>query len=454
MSPGLLMAALLAEAGLCGPVTPEAPRDPAAAAPYVEVAEAEQVAGNRETALIAWREVLRRDSGNTRARAALRALCQDEGAASREAEGEEEEEEAAAEALLVGLSFFERGEEEAARESFREALARPEWVDTASFFLGVMALREGRASEAAAFLEAAVASPDEELARRAGELRVRAAREGRGALAVRVGSEYDSNVDLAPDGTRRPGESADGVGTGLVELRLRPWGSRGPYARLFGHHRGHLGLRGFDLSGVGGALGWAHGGPALRLSTEYGFDALALGGTPYLLAHRLQVAARAPVGPVVLDASWSGRREDFLVDVYAGYAGWRNTARLEVEWSPVESLTLSAGWYGGHLQTYDLALGFLEHGPRVGLHLRPSPGLRLLGEVGSTSRGYRNFDNPLGARREDGYLDASAVVEWDVAANWSLQLSVGWRGASSNVAELAHGRFVGGLGLVWCMGLW
>ena len=42
MNPGLLVAALLAEPGLCGPVKPAATPDPAAAAPYVEVAEAEQ----------------------------------------------------------------------------------------------------------------------------------------------------------------------------------------------------------------------------------------------------------------------------------------------------------------------------------------------------------------------------------------------------------------------------
>jgi hypothetical protein len=77
----------------------------------------------------------------------------------------------------------------------------------------------------------------------------------------------------------------------------------------------------------------------------------------------------------------------------------------------------------------------------------------VLGELGYTARGYQDFDSPLGARRQDGYLDASAVVEWDVAENWSFQLSAGWRGASSNVAELSHGRFVGGLGLVWSRGL-
>lgn len=452
MSPGLLVAALLAEAGLCGPVTPEATRDPAAAVPYVEVAEAEQAAGNRETALVAWREVLRKDPRNARARAAVKALCERE-SASAEAHPRPVSEGEAAAALLSGISLFEHGEDEAAEVAFREALAEPELVDTASFFLGLMALREGRAGEAERFFAAAEASSDEGLARRAGELRVRAAREGRVSLSLRLFSEYDSNVELVPDGTARQGGSADGVGTGLVELRLRPWGERGPYARLSGHRRGHLSFRGYDLTGAGGALGWAHVGPVWQASTEYGFDSLALGGAPYLLAHRLRVAARAPVGPMVLEGAWTVRREDFREALYAGYAGWRNTARLDAEWSPVESLTLSAGWHGGHLQANDPALGFWEHGPRLGLHLRPASGLRVLGEVGYTARGYQNFDDPLGTRRQDGYLDASAVVEWDVAENWSFQLSAGWRGASSNVAELSYGRFVGGLGLVWSRGL-
>lgn len=452
MSPGLLVAALLAEPGLCGPVTPDASPDPAAAAPYVEVAEAEQATGDRETALVAWREVLRRDPRNARAHAALRALCREHSSPQPVPSPVPREEKAAA-ALLSGLSLFERGEDEGAAVAFREALAEPELVDTASFFLGLLALREGRASEAGTFFQAAAASSDAGLARRAEELRLRAGREGRVALSVRLGSEYDSNVDLAPDGTRRQGGSADGVGTGLAELRLRPWGQRGPYARVSGSYRGHLRSHDFDLGGAGGALGWEHLGPALQVSAEYGFDFLALGGAPYLLAHRLQVAARAPVGPVVLDASWAVRREDFREALYAGYAGWRNTARLEAEWSPTESLTLSAGWSAGHLRTYDLALGFLEQGPHAGLRLRPRPGLRVLAEAGYTWRGYQNFDNPLGARREDDSLDASAVVEWDVSARWSLQASVGWRGASSNVSELSYGRFVGGLGLAWSRGL-
>jgi hypothetical protein len=192
----------------------------------------------------------------------------------------------------------------------------------------------------------------------------------------------------------------------------------------------------------------------LQLSAEYGLDSLALGGAPYLLAHRLQGAARAPVGPVVLEGSAAVRREDFLESEFSGYSGWRSTARLDVEWSPADSLTVSAGWAGGLLRTFDLALGYLEHGPRAGVRLGLRPGLRVLGEVGYSLRGYQNFDNPLGARREDGYLDAGAVLEWDVARSWSVQASVGWRGASSNVPELAHGRFTGGLGLVWSRGLY
>ncbi|HEX8437676.1 hypothetical protein [Archangium sp.] len=458
MSPGLLVAALLAESGLCAPVTPEGTPDPAAAAPYMEVAEAEQAAGDRETALVAWREVLRRDSRNARARAALKALCRETPAASTPpappgGNTAPREDEAAA-ALLAGLSHFERGEDEAAAASFRQALAEPELADTAAFFLGLVALREGRASEASAFFTTAAASADAGLARRAEELRLQSGREGRVALSVRLGSEYDSNVDLAPDGTRRQAGSADGVGLGLAELRLRPWGQRGPQARISGQYRGHLSFHAFDLAGAGGTLGWAHLGSAVQLTGEYGFDFLALGGAPYLRAHRLQVAARVPVGPVVLDGAWAVRREDFQDTAYAGYDGWRNTARVDAEWSPAEPLTLSAGWYGGHLRTYDLALGYLEHGPRAGLRLRPRPGLRFVGEAGYTLRGYENFDNPLGARREDGYLDAGVALEWDVSRSWSLQASAGWRGASSNIAELSYGRFVGGLGLVWSRGLY
>ncbi len=454
MSAGLLVAVVLAQPGLCGPVKPESTPDASVAAPYAEVAEAEQAAGNREIALVAWREVLRWEPDNARARAAVKALCR-ESSSSGGPRGEAEVpgEEEAVEALQEGLARFERGEDVEAAAAFHEALAAPELADTASFFLGLIALREGRGREAGAFFEAAAASEDEALARRAEELRLRAVKQGRVALQVWVGGEYDSNVDLTPDGTLRREGSADAVGTVLAELRLRPWGQRGGYARFSGHYRGHQQRWAFDLAGVGGALGWAHVGTARRLSAEYGFDLLSLGGLPYLRAHRLQVEGGVSVGPVVLEASWALRREDFLRVDFSGYSGWRNTVRLEAEWSPVEAVTVSAGWLGGYLRANDVALGHVEHGPRAGLRVRLRPGLHLLGEAGYTLRDYEAFDEPLGTKRKDGYLDASAALEWDVAPNWSFQATVGWRGASSNVPELSYGRLAGGLALVWAGGL-
>jgi len=64
------------------------------------------------------------------------------------------------------------------------------------------------------------------------------------------------------------------------------------------------------------------------------------------------------------------------------------------------------------------------------------------------------LEGPVLLQALDGYVDAGAALEWDVSAHWSLQASVGWRGATSNVPELAYGRLVGGLGLVWTRGLY
>ena len=440
MSPGLLMAALLAQAGLCGPVVPDAVADPAGARAYREVAETEQAAGARETALVAWREVLRRDPGDTRAREALATLC----AAPPE--------DTAATALLEGLARFERGEGPAATAAFRAALAAPELVDTASCFLGLLALEEGRGPRAGALFDAAARSEDAGLARRAEALRWVARREGRLALLVRLGGEYDSNVDLVPDDTRRQGGSADGVGTGRAELRWRPRGTRGPYARLTGHVRRHQQRGQFDLAGAGGTLGWAHEGRALRLSAEYGFEGLVLDTAPYLLLHRAQVAAHLPLGPLALEALVGLRRKDFADSAYAGYSGWRQAARLETTWRPLEGLTLSVGWREELLAARERTLGFLEHGPHVGASLSLSPRVRLLGEVGGTWRRHGAYDAVLEVRREEGALDVDAVVEWDVAAHWSVQATLGWRRAASNVPELSHARLVGGVGLVWARG--
>jgi tetratricopeptide (TPR) repeat protein len=440
MSPGLLLAALLAQAGLCGPVVPDAVADPEGARAYREVAEAEEASGARETALVAWREVLRRDPDDARARQALATLC----AAPPE--------DTAAAALLDGLARFERGERPTATAAFRTALAAPELVDTASYFLGLLALEEGRGPEAAAFFDAAARSPDAALARRAEVLRQVARREGRLALQVRLGGEYDSNVDLVPDETRRRGGSADGVGTALAELRWRPLGARGLFAHLSGHVRRHQQWGQFDLAGASGALGWAHPSAALRLSAEYTFEGLVLGSAPYLWTHRAQVAAQVPWGPLVLEAGVGLRRKDFADSAYAGYSGWHQAAWLEALWQPLEALTLSAGWREELLAAREPHLGYLEHGPRVQGSLSLSPRLRLLGEVGRTWRRHRARDAVLEVRREDGALDVDAGLEWDVGAHWSLQATLGWRRASSNVPELSHARWVGGLGLVWARG--
>jgi tetratricopeptide (TPR) repeat protein len=440
MSPGLLLAALLAEAGLCGPVVPDAMADPEGAQAYREVAEGEQAAGHRETALVAWREVLRRAPEDTRAREALATLC----AAPPE--------DTAAAALLEGLARFERREGPAATAAFRAALAAPELVETASFFLGLLALEEGRSTEAAAFFDTAARSPDAALARRAEALRQAARREGRLALQVRLGGEYDSNVDLVPDDTRRQGGSADGVGTALAELRWRPPGARGLQARLSGHLRRHQQAGPFDLATASGTLGWAHEGAPPRLSAQYTFEALVLGTAPYLRRHRAQGAAQVPWGPLVLEALVGLRREDFADSAYAGYSGWRQSARLEATWQPLEALTLSAGWQEELLAAREQPLGFLEHGPRVQGSLSLSPRVRLLGEVGRTWRRHRAHDGVLEVRREDKALDVDALLEWDVAAHWSLQATLGWRRASSNVPELSYERWVGGLALVWARG--
>jgi tetratricopeptide (TPR) repeat protein len=441
MSPGLLVAALLGQAGLCGPVVPDAVADPAGAEAYREVAETEQAAGERETALVAWREVLRRMPEDPRAREALATLC-----AAAPAE------DSAATALLQGLAHFERGEASAATAAFRTALAAPELVDTASFFLGLLALEEGQGPRAGAFFDAAARSPDAGLARRAEALRWVARREGRLALRVRLGGEYDSNVDLVPDGTRRQGGSADGVGSAQAGLSWRPQGTRGPFAHLTGHVRRHQRWGPFDLAGARGTLGWAHEHSALRLSAEYGFEGLVLGATPYLLVHRAGLAAQAPRGPVVLEATLGLHRKDFLETAFAGYSGWGQSARLEAAWRPVEPLTLSAGWQEELLAAHAPRLGFLEHGPRVSGSLSLSPRVRLLGEVGGSWRRHGAYDAVLEVRREDTALDVDAVLEWDMAAHWSLQATLGWRRAASNVPELSHERLVGGLSLVWARG--
>jgi tetratricopeptide (TPR) repeat protein len=470
----LLLLALLGASSPCEPPEPLEPVDPAAAAPYLEVAEEERAAGALETALAAYQEALRRDPANAQARAGLQAVCPapsppGDGALTRalalldEGKPEEALEALAAEpetagnpsaALLEGLARMMLGEEEAAEEALRAAHEAPSMAPAAALYLGILSLRQGEAREAQALLEAAAAASDSRISQRATALLPHAQREGRLLVSVRVGADYDSNVDLAPQGLPRPEGSADVALGGIAALTFQPLGPSGPFLRAVAHARRHRRFYGLDLWGAGAEAGWAHERSSLALSAALGLDYAALSGAPYLWAPRLELAARKLQGPWVLETQGELRWEDFAEPAFEGYSGPHASGRLGFAWQPLSGrLRLGLAYGLSYQGARERPLATLEHGPRAELWVRPLAPLRVGLSMTGGWRRSAAFDPTLLARREDGFAEAVVVVERALGTYWSVQGQLSGQWDRSNVPRFNYGRWVGGLALAGSVGV-
>jgi hypothetical protein len=474
VSAALVLLSLLGASDPCALPEPMEPADPASAALYLEVAEAERAAGERETALAAYQEALRREPTNALARAGLEAVCAPPRPPAEEAlaralalldAGEPKEALAAlasepgtagtpAAALLAGLAHLALGEDDAAAAALRSARADPETAPAAALYLGILSLRRGEAGEAVGLLDAATLASEARIARRAEALLPHARREGRLLLVARVGADYDSNVDLAPVGAPRPEGTADMALGAVAALTFRPLGPSGPFLGTVGHTRQHRRFYGLDLWGAGGAVGWAVERPSHALVAQLGLDHAALGGEPYLWAPRLELDARGLLGSWVLEARGQLRWESFAEPAFEEYSGLRASGRLGLAWHSEEGRwALGVAYALAHQGARVLPLAALEHGARAELWVRPLSPLRLgLGVAGGWRR-HAAFDPALSVRREDGFADAVLTVDCMLTAYWSVQAWLSGRLARSNVSLFSHERWVGGLAVVGSFGL-
>ncbi len=134
--------------------------------------------------------------------------------------------------LLEGISRYQLGEDARAVPLLESARADPALAESASFFLGLIALRRGDGDRASRlFDQAGHAMGLEDAARQLSRM---AQLEGHLVLSALAEVVYDTNVALRPDGapTTLPGPDGS-VGLTLMAL-VRPWGTPGPYARVEG----------------------------------------------------------------------------------------------------------------------------------------------------------------------------------------------------------------------------
>ncbi len=469
MIPSLLLAIAAAAVDPCSPPEPAGPVAPAAAEAYRAVGDAERSAGHPDTAAVAYREALHRDPSNQPARAALAALCRqatadpfqqgrrlmDEGdwraAAARFAEARAAGPDSSA-SLLEGICRYQLGEDQEATRLLREAERDPGHRDSARFFLGLLALRSGERSRAAALFESAAGNPS--LAGPASEMTRAASQAGRLVLSLLAEAGYDSNVDLAPGGSPSPTGDADGSAalTGLV--LLRPFGESGLFARGTFTWREQARFDAYDLIGGGGSVGWDGGlGPGGWIHAEYGYDYRALGGAPYLSSSRLLGGAGLAIGRLSLGATYLARFESYLATADEPYSGVRQQLEARGAWSLGVGSWVAVAYRFGKDDAHHAVESWIENGPKAEASVRLGRAARLGLEAAATWRDYREVDPAFGVARSDVYLDGTATGEVVLGLPWAVRLTLGGRKAFSNVPDFAYTRVVVVLGIAYTIGL-
>ena len=272
-------------------------------------------------------------------------------------------------ALLEGVCEYELGQDDRARPLLEIAQKHPNTAATASFFLGLVALRQGDDDRATLLLDAAAAQDDRLKSPAATLLKV-ARRDGRLVLSALTEIGFDSNVELLPDGSQTTGGSADGSALVASGLILRLFGPSGPYARIAGQYRQQFVVSSYDLGDVIGAAGarWERG--RQELGAEYSYDFMSLGGSAYLSAHRLAAYGRGWHGVFGLAATYFARFESFLEDTTSAYSGLHHDAEAQALWRASRPLTFALGYHVGLDGTYhNPDLSYLEQGPLLGVQL-------------------------------------------------------------------------------------
>ena len=466
----LVAALVISAADPCAPVEPAARPDPAAAAAYRAVAEAERGAGSPETAIVAYRGAVALDPSDQVSRRALAGLCAAAPARPRAAfdrgvallEGGDPRgaarafEEARASgsdpsaALLEGVCRYELGEDRAARALLREAEAAPEHRETASLYLGLIALRDGDAAEAARLLD--VAAESRALAPAAIDLARLARSRQRLFLSLLAEAGWDSNAQLAP--TEIPVSSSWDATFGLTAAGIyRPLGESGPYLSGTALYRQQARFGDLDYGGASAAAGWQLGDVRRGLLAEYAFDDRVLGGHSFLTAHRLLASGWLPAGGASLGASYLARFESYPDPFYAPFSGTfqRADATASVPLGTRTTVTLAYRLLRDGVEQPQLS--FTEHGPALELRHALAPRVHVGAGAAVSWRRYDALDPLLGVTRSDTYLDAFALVEWDVASRWTVRFSVDARDALSNATGFAYLRVAPTLGLAYAVGL-
>ena len=454
MTAALLL--LLAASDPCTAPPPPVGGSANEAAIYLQVGDAERARGNLGAAREAYRAALARspDSVDARRRADLLEAAGNDsfqaGVDALDAGHPAEALKAFAGArgrgndhaidLLEGIARYQLGQDGEAIPRLESARSDPALAESASFFLGLIALRRGDGDRASRlFDQAGRAMGLEDSARQLARV---AQQEGHLVFSALAELVYDTNVALRPDGapTTLPGPDGS-VGLTLVAL-ARPWGTPGPYARVEGQFSKQFTLSALDLIGGAAALGYRLLGPTGSLTGEYAYTLQALDGRGYLADHRVFVGGSLLTGMFLWGFAYAAHFETYRWEVFSDQSGVRQVLELDAGLLPGAGIRITAGYAG----TWDAArvdpLSYLEHGPILDTAWARGP--LSVGVRGAIAwRNYRAPDpNYGGVTREDTRYSASTWVDLGIGARWSVRGTVRLLRVDSNIPDLNSTEWV------------
>jgi tetratricopeptide (TPR) repeat protein len=453
---------------LCAPIELAREPDPAGAAAYRMVGDAETLTGARETAAAAYRMAAALDPSDMASRAALRALCaqppgeqadpfrrgldlMDRGelkeAAAAFRKAQEDQRDASA-ALLEGVCRYRLGDDAAALAALRLAEEAPEVQDSARFYLGLIALREGDSATAAPLFDALAANSGYGTV--AADMALLARRSGRFTVSALATVGWNSNLTAAPSGYSTSGAS-DGSASIAASGLWRPQGESGPYLRASGAYQQQFNLTAFDIGSASGAGGWQLGHADRAIVAEYAYTFSVLGGAPYLSTNRILASGWLTWGDFTLTGTYLVRFESYR-SIYQPFSGTLQWAEARGAWwlGPFARLGISyrLGADGVELNY----LSWFEHGPHADFYAQLGPSFRVGLEASLGFRTYGAVAPGPGVVRTDTVLSGAALAEYDLGNHWAAQVSLAVRQAFSNLRQFSSVAFAPSVGIAYLAG--
>jgi len=462
---GLLLGLLVGAVDPCTAPIPPGEGDPREAQLYVQVGDAERAGGNVGAAREAYRAALARAPGSLEARRGFDAVCApgadpvQAGADALENGDPEAALRALANArgrgndhavdLLEGIARYQLGQDTLAVPLLESARVDPGMAESASFFLGLIALRRGDGDRASRLFDQAGRAVGLEDAAR--QLARMAQQEGHLVVSALAELVYDTNVALRPDAAPTTLPGPDGSAGLTLQGLLRPWGTPGPYLRVEGQFSKQFTLSQLDLVGGAAALGFRLLGASGSLTGEYAYGYQALDGSGYLADQRVFLGGSLLTGMFLWGGAYAAHFEDYRPEALSDQSGVRQVLELDAGLLPGGGLRITGGYAG----TWDAArvdpLSYLEHGPIVELVWAGGPW--TFGVRGALAwRGYLapdpNYADTTYATREDTRYLATTWIDVALGARWSVRGTVRFLRVSSNVPDLnaTEWVFIGSVG--------